>query len=123
MAGYATVEDVEKRSKRDFSDKEKEACNSFLNDVAIVIDAYNSKANEDAKRLVSCNVVLRIIGTQSDDVPVGATQGSLSALGYAQSWAISNGSVGEIYLTKLDKKLLGIGNRIGFTNPYEEAES
>lgn len=120
---YATVEDVEKRSKREFSDKEKEACGSLLEDVAIVIDAYNSKAGEDAKRLVSCNVVLRIIGTQSDDVPVGATQGSLSALGYSQSWSISNGSVGEIYLTKLDKKLLGAGNRIGFTNPYEEAGS
>lgn len=120
---YATVEDVEKRSKRDFSDREKESCSSLLDDVAIVIDAYNSKAGEDAKRLVSCNAVLRIIGTQSDDVPVGATQGSLSALGYSQSWSISNGSVGEIYLTKLDKKLLGAGNRIGFTNPYEEAGS
>ena len=29
----------------------------------------------------------------------------------------ANGS-GELYLTKLDKKILGVGNRIGYTNPY-----
>lgn len=116
---YATVDDIEARSKRTLSDTEKTMCEELLKDAAVVIDAYNASATEDAKKIVSCNMLLRVIGTASDDVPIGATQGSLSALGYSQSWTVSNGSVGELYLTKLDKKLLKVGSRIGFTNPYE----
>lgn len=36
---------------------------------------------------------------------------------YSQTWTNANGS-GELYLTKLDKKILGVGNRIGYFNPY-----
>ena len=51
---------------------------------------------------------------------MGATQGSMSALGYTQSWTMgSNGSTGELYLSKLEKKLLGIGDRIGSRSPLE----
>ena len=39
------------------------------------------------------------------------------AMVYSQTWTNANGS-GELYLTKLDKKILGVGNRIGYTNPY-----
>lgn len=116
---YATVGDIEARCRRTLSDIEKSMCEWLLEDAAVVIDAYNESAAEDIKRTVSCNMLLRVIGTASDDVPIGATQGSLSALGYSQSWTVSNGSVGELYLTKLDKKLLKVGSRIGFTNPYE----
>jgi hypothetical protein len=117
---YAAVEDVEARIKRILSDKEEEICKSYLEDAAIVIDAYNKTASEEAKKIVSCNIVIRILGTASDDVPIGATQGSLSALGYSQSWTVGSGAVGEIYLTRMDKKLLGAGSRIGFSNPYTE---
>ena len=54
------------------------------------------------------------------DIPVGATQGSMSGLGYSQSWTISNGSTGELYLAKLEKELLGRGNAIGSYSPIEE---
>ena len=53
-------------------------------------------------------------------VPIGATQGSMAGLGYSQSWTISNGSTGEMYLSKLDKELLGYGNRIGSYSPVQE---
>jgi hypothetical protein len=53
-------------------------------------------------------------------VPIGATQGSMSGLGYSQSWTLSNGSTGEMYLSKLDKQLLGYGNKIGSYSPVEE---
>ena len=36
----------------------------------------------------------------------------MSGLGYSQSWTVSNGS-GEIYISKLEKQLLGRGNSIG----------
>ena len=51
--------------------------------------------------------------------PTGASQGSASALGYSQTWTMSGGSVGELYLSKLEKKLLGVGDRIGARSPLE----
>jgi hypothetical protein len=45
----------------------------------------------------------------------------MSALGYTQSWTIgASGSAGELYLGKLEKKLLGYGNSIGSYSPTEE---
>lgn len=52
--------------------------------------------------------------------PTGASQGSASALGYTQSWTMSGGSVGELYLSKPEKRLLGVGNRIGARSPVED---
>ncbi len=51
---------------------------------------------------------------------MGATQGSQSALGYSQSWTISGGASGELYLSKLEKQLLGCGNKIGSYSPVQE---
>ena len=53
---------------------------------------------------------------------MGATQGSMSALGYAQSWTMQGGSSGELYLGKTDRQLRGIGNRIGAHSPLEDME-
>ncbi len=38
---------------------------------------------------------------------------------YSQTWTMSGGSVGELYLSKLEKKLLGVGDRIGARSPLE----
>lgn len=121
MASYATYTDVQARMLRDMSTDEQAICTTLLADAGIVIDAYNSNASTDAKLVVSCRMVIRALGDGSEAVaPVGATQGSMSALGYSQSWTISNGAVGELYLDKLDKKLLGYGNQIGSYSPVEE---
>lgn len=112
---YATFEDLIKRKHLETSEMER--CDALLEDTAIIIDAYNAKASSDAKRLVSCNMVIRAIGNCDESIPIGATQGTMSALGYSQSWTSAGGS-GELYLTKLEKKILGAGNRIRFSNPY-----
>ena len=119
---YATVADVQARMTRQMSEAEQTACTSLLNDAAVIIDSYTTTASADAKNLVSCRMVIRAIGDgQSLGVPVGATQGSMSALGYAQSWTIgSGGGSGEIYVSKMDKKLLGVGNAIGSYSPVQE---
>lgn len=93
----------------------------LLEEASIVIDSIASEAAYDSKKLVSCRMVRRAIGNGFDAymAPIGSTQGSASALGYAQSWALSNGSVGELYLSKIEKRLLGIGNRIGASSPVE----
>ena len=116
---YATYEDVQARITRTLSEDEQAVCATLLDDAAAIIDTYNSSASNDIKKVVSCRMVIRAIGDGDSGVPVGATQGSQSGLGYSQSWTISAGSVGELYLAKLDKQMLGVGNRIGSYSPVE----
>lgn len=117
---YATVKDVE-AGFRTLSTDEAELCKTLLTEAAILIDAYNSDAGVDAKWLVSCRMVRRQIGAGSDEVyPLGTTQGSVSAMGYSQSWTMGSGSVGELYLSKTEKKLLGYGNKIGAHSVLED---
>jgi len=121
MMAYATVEDVQSRMTRIMSENEQTVCAALLNDAALIIDAYNSSVDFDVKEIVSCRMVIRAIGDGGDQgAPIGATQGSMSALGYSQSWTIGSGSVGELYLGKLEKKLLGAGNSIGSYSPTQE---
>ena len=118
---YATVEDVQSRMTRTMSESEQTVCAALLDDAALIIDAYNSNADFDVKEIVSCRMVIRAIGDGGDQsAPIGATQGSMSALGYSQSWTIGSGSVGELYLGKLEKKLLGASNSIGSYSPTQE---
>lgn len=119
---YATVSDVQARMSRTLSESEQNIVTNLLSDAAVIIDVYNSDASTDAKSVVSIRMVQRAIGNGEIDVPMGATQGSMSGLGYSQSWTISSGSVGELYLNKLDKKMLGCGNLIGSRSPIEVIE-
>ena len=117
---YATVQDIQARLTRVLSDSEQTVCSNLLDDAAVLIDAYRSDANTDRKKLASCRMVLRVIG-DGTDVPMGATQGSMSGLGYSQSWTMgSGGSAGELYLSKTDKAILGGGNNIGSYSPTQE---
>ena len=121
MAGttYATVQDVE-AGFRPLTASEQTIASQLLVEAAIIIDAYNSLAIADAKNVVSCRMVRRSIGS-SGDTPIGASQGSMSALGYSQSWTMgATGSTGELYLNRMDKKLLGAGNAIGSYSPIQE---
>lgn len=116
---YATVQDVA-AGFRPLTASEQTIANQLLIEAAIIIDAYNSLASADAKKVVSCRMVRRSIGS-SGDVPIGASQGSMSALGYSQSWTMgATGSTGELYLNRMDKKLLGAGNAIGSYSPIQE---
>lgn len=121
MDAYANAYDVED-GFRTLTSEEQTRAEVLLQEAAIIIDAYNQAASADAKRLVSCRMVRRQLGAgDNGDIqfPMGSTQGSMSAMGYSQSWTMGSGSVGELYLSKLDKKLLGVGNRIGAHSPLE----
>ena len=121
MAAYATVNDVQTRMSRSLSEQEQNIVSALLDDVAVLIDATNANASADAKKIVSCRAVIRAIGNDDTDIPVGATQGSMSALGYSQSWSVGNGgAIAELYLSKTDKKYLGAGNAIGSYSPVQE---
>lgn len=122
MAVYATVEDVQARMSRTMTEDEQALCEKLLEDAAVIIDVYNIGADSDVKQVVSCRMVIRAMGDGGDNgVPMGATQGSMSGLGYSQSWTIgSGGAAGELYLGKLERKMLGCGDRIGSYSPVQE---
>lgn len=118
---YATYQDVQARMSRTMSTSEQAICTTLLDDAAVIIDLFNDQASTDVKKVVSCRMVIRSLGDgESSGVPVGATQGSMSGLGYSSSWTVSNGSVGELYLSRLDKHMLGTGNKIGSRSPVED---
>lgn len=120
---YATVEDVAEGFREiEASSDEAQKCEALLGEAAVMIDAYNEEASADAKKLVSCHIVRRMLGDgeNSYSVPLGSTQGSIAAGGYSQSWTYgSSGGAGEMYLTRADKKLLGVSDRIGAYSPLE----
>lgn len=121
MATYATVEDVQARMMRTMTTAEQAVCETLLEDAAVIIDSFAQNAAEANKKSVSCRMVQRALGDGAESgVPMGATQGSQSALGYSQSWTISGGASGELYLSKLEKQLLGIGNKVGSYSPVQE---
>ena len=118
---YAQVTDVQSRMVRELSPSEQSVCGALLDDAAILIDSYNENASAEAKLVVSCRMVIRALGDGSNtSVPVGASQGSVSALGYVQSWTMGNGASGELYLSKMEKQMLGGGSKIGSYSPIEE---
>ena len=116
---YATVQDVQARMSVTMTETQQNICSNLLDDAAIIIDDFNISASTDNKKIVSIRTVQRALNVDSD-VPLGATQGSMSALGYSQSWTMGqNASVGELYLNKLEKQMLGKGNQIGCTSVLE----
>ncbi len=118
---YATVEQVE-AGFRSLDSDEQAICAALLEEAAVLIDAVAAGVSADAKRVVSCRIVRRGIGDGSaSGIPMGASQGSQSALGYSQSWTMgTGGGAGELYLGKTDRQILGIGNQIGVHSPTED---
>lgn len=116
---YATFQDVQARMTRTLSASEQSVCTALLDDAAVIIDDFNDTASSDVKKVVSCRMVMRAIGDGSTSIPMGATQGSQSGLGYSESWTMGTGSTGELYLAKLEKELLDSQNKIGSYSPLE----
>lgn len=121
MAAYASVEDVQSRMTRTMTEDEQAVCSVLLDDAGVMIDAIALSASADAKKVVSCRMVIRALGDgTTDGYPIGASQGSMSGLGYSQSWTVSGGSTGELYIGKADRQLLGLSNSIGSYSPVQE---
>lgn len=118
---YASVEDVQARMTRTMDDTEQAVCATLLCDAAVIIDSHNAFANSANKKVVSCRMVVRALGDgDANGFPIGATQGSMSGLGYSQSWTNSSGTNAELYLGRVEKKLLGAADQVGSYSPVEE---
>lgn len=116
---YATVSDIEARWRTLTSDEEAKAA-VLLDDAAAILDTLavfdSSDPNVAANlRTVSCNMVIRSMSSSGDSF--GMSQGSMTAGPYTQSWTYANPS-GDMYLTKMEKRLLGItSDYIGSIRP------
>lgn len=99
---------------RTLTDEEQARADALLEEAAVLIDAVAADAKEDAKRVVSCRMVRRVLGDGTGGdmplYPMGASQGSATALGYTQSWTMSGGTSGELYISRTERRLLGAGN-------------
>lgn len=120
MTAYATVEQVE-AGFRPLDADEQAICTRLLEEAGVLIDAAAPGASADAKQVVSCRMVRRALGDGETGTvfPLGATQGSVAAGGYTQSWTMASGASGELYLGKAEKLILGAQNKIGAYSPVE----
>lgn len=114
---YAGVSDVEARWHQLSTDEEARA-NVLIDDASAILDALVEVDDSDDRqsellRTVCCSMVIRAMSATAAD-SYGATQMSMTAGVYSQSWTYSN-PTGDLYVTRLEKKLLGIGaGRIGW---------
>lgn len=115
---YATLEDLEaRRGVLDLDEREKAA--ALLDDAAVILDGMvtidGSEEQETLLMIVSCNMVSRALSTTPD--AYGVSSLSTTAGVYSESLQYSNPS-GDMYLTKLEKRLLGITTSyIGYIRP------
>lgn len=118
----ATVSDVQARMLRTLSADEKALAAQLLGDACVMIRAAAPNADAQAAKVVACRMVIRALGDgETGGYPIGATQGSRTALGYSESFTISGGGgTGELYVSKSDRKLLGLGSAIGSYSPAQE---
>ena len=121
MSAYATVAQVA-AGFRTLDSEEQVRASSLLEEAAVLIDAAASSASGEAKRVVSCRMVRRALGDGDamGGFPLGTNQGTMSAGGYSQQFTLATGgAMGELYIGKTERMLLGLGNRIGARSPVE----
>lgn len=107
---YAGVLDIEKRW-RTLDEAEQERAAVLIDDASAILDALVAVDEDDLQQAellqtVCCNMVIRAMAASDLDT-FGASNMSVTAGSYSQSWTYSNPS-GDMYLTRLEKRLLGI---------------
>ena len=107
---YALVSDVEARW-RDLTTSEESRASVLIDDASAMLAALVNVDPNDAEqahllKTVCCDMVIRAMAATESDM-FGVSQASMTAGPYTQSMSYSNPS-GDMYLTKLEKRLLGI---------------
>lgn len=119
---YATVGDIEVRW-RTLSATEQTKAAALISDATAIIDSLAGPAFEcsedwdEKAKIVCCNMVIRAMSAGESDA-FGVSQTSMTAGPYSQSWSYANPG-GDMYLTKLEKRMLGITS--GYIGSIEPA--
>lgn len=122
---FADVSDLESRW-RELSTDEEARANVLLGDASAMLSALVEVDSSDAGqaellKMVCCDMVIRAMSATAADT-FGVSQTSMTAGPYTQSFSYSNPS-GDMYLTKLEKRLLGISTSyIGTIRPMMAGE-
>ena len=122
---FADVSDLESRW-RELSTDEEARANVLLDDASAMLSALVEVDSSDAGqaellKMVCCDMVIRAMSATAADT-FGVSQTSMTAGPYTQSFSYSNPS-GDMYLTKLEKRLLGISTSyIGTIRPMMAGE-
>ena len=106
---YATISDIESRIGRDLSTDEQARASVLLDDAANILNALANVDDADPALLtqVNADMVIRTMTAPTD--AYGVSNMSMTAGSYSQSWTYANPG-GDLYLTKLEKRLLGISS-------------
>lgn len=122
---FADVSDLESRW-RELSTDEEARANVLLGDASAMLSALVKVDDEDDDqaallKMVCCDMVIRSMSATNMDA-YGVSQSAITAGPYTQSFSYSNPS-GDMYLTKLEKRLLGITTSyIGTIRPMMAGE-
>lgn len=107
---FALVSDIESRW-RDLSTDEETRATVLIDDASAMLESLVTVDETDTKqaallKTVCCSMVIRSMSATQSDV-FGVSQATMTAGPYTQSQTYSN-PTGDMYLTKLEKRLLGI---------------
>lgn len=102
---YATVDDLQ-AGWRTLTADEQTRATTLIGRASTMLEALcdTTSKSADILEIVVCSMVQRVMVAES----AGVSAESMGAGGYSQSWTYSNPS-GDMYLTKNEKKMLGIG--------------
>lgn len=120
---YAEVADLEARW-RSLSPEESGRATVLLADAAVRIDVACppgdeplTEAQEEARMIVSCEMVKRAMS--ASEGMFGVTSYSDNTGPFQEQRTFAN-PMGDLYLTKGDKALLGCGGQVAFSVPMHE---
>lgn len=109
---YADVSDIEARWRALDADEAERAA-VLLEDASAMLAARvdvdaSDKAQAAALKMVACSMVIRVMGAGGAGGAYGATSASMTGGPYSQTWTYE-APVGDMYITKSERAMLGIG--------------
>lgn len=106
---YATSSDLE-AGWRPLSDDEKARAYVLLERASIMLDSHGPFAEDKKPALtaVCCSMVQRVMSRQN----LGVVQESQTGGSYSHQWTYANPTA-DMYITKGERKMLGIGGHVG----------
>ena len=122
---FALVSDIEARW-RELSTTEEARASVLIDDASAKLSELVEVDPSDATqaqllKIVCCSMVIRAMSATESDL-YGVTNASMQAGSYMQTWTNANPS-GDMYLTKLEKRMLGISTSyIGTIRPMMAGE-
>lgn len=109
---HADVSDIEVRMQQHFTESEAASAQSLIDGASAMLDKLvqvdGSAEQAQLLNFVCVNMVTRAISAMGFDV-LGASQASMTAGAYTQSFSFGTPS-GDLYLTKLEKRILGVSS-------------